>query len=88
MLVTSIRERIETSQAASTEFEMRLAEAGYADEEEYTRGWYHVACVRYFQVRDDFPRLVPNRVPQGIGEVTYTIDLHSCAAFEVDVITE
>lgn len=88
MLVTSIRERIEASQAASTEFELRLAEAGYADGQEDTRGWYHVAGIRYFLVRDDFPRLVPNRVPQGIGEVTYTIDLHSCAAFEVEVITE
>ena len=38
-LVTRIRQDIEASQAASTEFELRLAETGYADGEEYARAW-------------------------------------------------
>jgi hypothetical protein len=83
-LVTRIRQDIEASQAASTEFELRLAETGYADGEEYARSWYHVSGVRYFHVRDDFPRLVPSGVPAGIREVTYTVDLGSCVAFEHD----
>lgn len=88
ILVTDIRQRIETSHTASIEFELRLAEAGYADGEEYTRSWYHIAGIRYFEVRDDFPRLVPNGVPAGIREVTYTIDLGSCRTFEIDFPTE
>lgn len=83
-LVTSIRERIETSQFASTEFELRLAEAGYADGEEYARTWYHISGVRYFHVHDDFPRLVPSLVRNGVREATYAIDLRACASFEVD----
>lgn len=86
-LVTRIRQNIEASQAASTEFELRLAETGYADGEEYARAWYHVSGIRYFHVRDDFPRLIPAGVPAGIREVTYTVDLRSCAAFESDFST-
>ncbi len=58
-LVTQSPSNIETSQSASTEFELRLAEAGYADGEEYARAWYHISGIRYFHVRDDFPRLIP-----------------------------
>jgi hypothetical protein len=83
MLVAEIRQSIESSQTASTEFELRLAETGYADDEEYARAWYHISGVRYFRIRDDFPRLVPAGVPLGIGEVTYVIDLRSCSPFEV-----
>jgi len=83
-LVTRIRQAIEASQTASTEFELRLAETGYADAEEYARSWYHISGVRYFHVCDDFPRLVPTGVPAGIREVTYAVDLRSCAGFERD----
>jgi hypothetical protein len=64
-----------------------LAETGYADGEEYARAWYHVSGIRYLHVRDDFPRLIPAGVPAGIREVTYTVDLRSCAAFESDFST-
>ena len=82
LLVADIRQRIEGSLTASIEFELRLAEAGYADGEEYTRSWYHISGIRYFQVRDGFPRLVPSGTPAGIREATYTIDLGACKAFE------
>lgn len=88
ILVTDIRHRIEASHAASIEFELRLAEAGYTDGEEYARSWYHIAGIRYFEVRDDFPRLVTNGVAAGIREVTYIVDLGLCRAFAVDFPTE
>jgi hypothetical protein len=83
-LVTRVRELIEPSQSASTEFELRLAEAGYADGEEYARAWYHIFGIRYFHVRDDFPRLIPSVVPSGVREATYVLDLRACASFEVN----
>lgn len=86
-LVTRIRQDIEASQAASTEFELRLAETGYADGEEYARAWYHVSGVQYFHVRDGFPRLVSASVPEGIREVRYTVDLRLCVAFAVEFST-
>lgn len=86
-LLTRIRQDIEMSQDAGTEFELRLAETGYADDEEYTRSWYHISGLRYFHVRHDFPRLIPAGVPDGVRDVTYTIDLRSCAPFAVEFPT-
>ena len=85
MLVTGIRESFESSQSALTEFDLRLAEAGYVDGEDYTRSWFHISGVRYFAVRDDFPRLIPTLVPTGIRDVNYVIDLRACAAFEEEL---
>jgi Putative PD-(D/E)XK family member, (DUF4420) len=82
-IVAAIRQTIEHNQTARTEFELRLAEAGYADNEEYTRAWYHPSGVRYFHVRRDFPRLTSTTVPAGVHDVTYVIDLHACAPFAV-----
>ena len=83
-LVKGIRQGIETSQGATTEFELRLADAGYTDGEEYARGWYYISGVRYFHVLGDFPRLIRTSVPEGVREVTYVIDLRTCARFEVE----
>jgi len=80
-LLTRIHKEIETSQSTGTEFDLRLAETGYADDEEYTRSWYQVSGLRYFHVRHDFPRLIPAGVPDGVRDVSYTIDLRSCAQF-------
>ena len=86
-LVTRIRQGVEASQGASTEFELRLAETGYAEGEEYARSWYHISGIRYFHVRDDFPRLIPATVPGGVHDVTYTVDLLSCTPFAIDFPT-
>lgn len=81
-LVASVRIVVETSPLAGTEFALRLAEAGYADCEEYERGWYSVEHVRYFHVRDDFPRLRREGTPTGVTGVSYSLDLGACNAYE------
>ena len=81
-LVASLRTVVEGSPLASMEFALRLAEAGYADCEEYERSWYSVEHVRYFEVRNDFPRLRREGTPPGISEVTYSLDLGTCKAYE------
>lgn len=81
-LVASLRTAIEVSPVASVEFELRLAEAGYADHEEYERAWYRVTQARYFLVRDDFPRLSRAGVPAGVLDAKYVIDLGACGAYE------
>ena len=76
---------METSARASTEFALRLAEAGYTDAEEYERTWFHVTNVRYYRVQDDFPRLTRTVVPPGVGDATYTVALNACTPFEQDI---
>ena len=84
-LVQSLRMAFESTASASTEFALRLAEAGYTDAEEYGRTWYHVTNVRSYRVRDDFPRLTRAVVPSGVGDGTYTIALDACAPFEEQI---
>jgi hypothetical protein len=81
-LVRWLRDAVEASPVAGVEFELRLAEAGYADHEEYERIWYRVTQARYFQVRDDFPRLIREGAPAGMLEATYIIDLGACGVYE------
>jgi hypothetical protein len=81
-IVDSLRATLEASPVASNEFELRLAEAGYAECEEYERAWYRVTDVRYFRVLDDFPRLNPSTAPAGVKEATYVIDLGLCGMHE------
>lgn len=81
-LVRWLRTAVETNAIASVEFELRLAEAGYADHEEYEAAWYRVTQARYFQVRDDFPRLIRAGTPAGVLDASYTIDLGACGAYE------
>jgi hypothetical protein len=82
MLVTRIRRGVEASRTAAMEFDLRLAEAGYVDGEDYTHAWYHLSGVRYFHVTDNFPRLIATGVPSGILNVNYSIDLNSCTPSE------
>jgi hypothetical protein len=80
--VASIRNAIEANPTSSTEFALRLAEAGYTDCEEYEHAWYNVTQTRCFHVRDDFPRLIRGRSPVGVEDATYVIDLSACESFE------
>jgi len=65
-------------------FEEKLLEYGYLDVHvpRYDRR-YILQRVRAFQVRGGFPR-VPAILPDGVGDLKYTLALSACAPFEVD----
>jgi hypothetical protein len=63
------------------EFESRLAAAGYVDLPEYDRIAFRVEAIRFFEVRDDFPRLRRGDLPYGVAEAAYEISLGACGAF-------
>jgi Putative PD-(D/E)XK family member, (DUF4420) len=67
-------------------FENSLLEYGWLDthRSQYAHDRYRLARRRCFTVRDDFPRLVPSKLPLGISAVSYLLDLSSCGSFQVD----
>ena len=75
-----------TAPQAALEFSDRLVEYGYLDQHSsrYLDVGYGVRAIRYFEVRDDFPRLVEAGVPVGVGDVRYSLALSALSAFEVD----
>jgi len=81
-LVRRIRCAVELDASASTEFELRLAEAGYVACDEYERAWFSVTGCRYYAVREGFPRILRDGLAEGISAVRYDIDLRACSDFE------
>jgi hypothetical protein len=65
-------------------FEEKLLEYGYLDihSPRYDRR-YTLQRMRAFQVSNGFPR-VPAILPDGVGDLNYTLALSACAPFEVD----
>ena len=62
-------------------WEQRLFGTGFDPEDvEIERKW-HLGAIRMFEVRDDFPRLVPP-LPTGVEAVEYGVRLDDCVAFQ------
>lgn len=62
-----------------------LVEYGYLDQHAslYSHTGYGVRATRVFAVRDGFPVLLEDDMPNGIGNVTYSIDLPAIAEYEL-----
>lgn len=64
-----------------TTFDGRLFECGYFDIPEYDRPFFSILQTRTYEVLENFPRLVPDNIPQGISEVSYFIRFDSIEKF-------
>jgi len=90
-LVDATRATLASQDAeAALDFMERMAMAGYQEMQAdlYASTGYAVRRVRTFGVRDDFPRLTVDDMPNGVGGVRYQIDVAALAPFEVDAKTE
>jgi len=85
LLINEIRETIQNDQASSGDiFEVLLLNAGYMDLEEYGNFFFIVSKTAFYEVRDDFPRLNPEDIPEGIANITMDIILDRCVQFIID----
>lgn len=75
---------------AELEFLERLAQTGYVAEhaEKYGTVGYAVRRSRVFEVVEGFPRLTVRDIPEGIGDVTYAIDVSAISAYETKAADE
>ena len=67
--------------SAVTEFELRLAEMGYSDRPEHDAVLFTLLESRFYQLDDSFPSLPSSKMPRGISDVSYDVDLLSCGPF-------
>jgi len=83
-IVDSVRDALADTRARGL-FEERLVAYGYLDVHapRYERR-YTLQRMRAFQVRNGFPR-IPATLPEGVGDLNYTIVLSACSSFEVDL---
>jgi hypothetical protein len=82
--VATVREQLTPDPAGLQHFEEQLQKAGYIDRDEYGRPELRVTRVRWFAVRDQFPRLVRSQLPAAIGDTRYQLTLASLSIFEIN----
>lgn len=85
ILISEIREIIQNKQPSSQDiFETLLLRAGYMDIEDYSSFFFIVSKTIFYEVRDDFPKLRPEAIPEGIMNITMDIILDKCMQFIID----
>ena len=83
LLIETCRRQVQVDPDAEGLFETALITAGYisAHEDEYDKIHWRVVEELLFDVRDEFPRIVPasfrNGLPQGVEEMQYSVNLGS-----------
>lgn len=84
-IVNSIRESIRPNESANCLFEDKLFEAGYltGHESAYSGVGYAKRDVNAFRVAEGFPRITEGDVPNGVGDISYSILVAECKHFEI-----
>jgi hypothetical protein len=85
--VTSVDAALKGGAEAERVFSNRLLAAGYhqGHADRYSRR-FSLEKIRIIEVTDNFPRIVPGTVPDGIRKVMYEIDLDRTPDFEFGLI--
>jgi len=76
---------IQNDSVASYHFQLKLLKYGYLNghSDRYTTG-FSVINENFFEVREGFPRLLPVQVPNGVGDLRYTVMIDSCMPFKLN----
>lgn len=85
-IVTAIRELLSEEVALASVFNDKLLDAGYLDvlARSYTRA-YVPMTVKAYRVSDEFPRILGSNLPEGVGDITYSVMLSACESFRIPV---
>ena len=66
-------------------FEEKLMESGYLNvhRSRYVDMKYIIREANYYDIKNNFPRIIEANIMYGIGEVHYSIDLASCETYKI-----
>lgn len=85
IIINELRKYIQNKQPSSIDlFEDLLLQAGYMDIPEYDGFYFVVSGFRFYDVNDDFPKLEPSDIPEGIINITMDIMLEKCSQFIIN----
>lgn len=83
-LVTSLDEDLAASDFSAADlFATALLETGYRQHEEYEKPFWLLNSRTYYEVREGFPRVIPDMLSVGINRVRYRISVGACKDFEI-----
>lgn len=85
--VSKLALRFEEYDQAFGQWEDRITATGYAPQDDYADRRWIVGTAKTYTVVEGFPRVVAP-LPEGVGNLVYTIALESCTPFLTNVQTE
>lgn len=83
-MVEAVREALGGNGAALSELDIRLTLSKYTPDPAYDRLHFVPVSRRLFSVADDFPRIEPSEVRNGIVKASYTVAVDACLNFEME----
>ncbi|MEG3755240.1 PD-(D/E)XK motif protein [Psychromonas arctica] len=86
LLIEKIQSELEkTGETSQLEkFKDILLDIGYVYNDCYLTYSYIIASKSFYQVTEEFPRLLLHNIPSGVDKVTYDLALNSCQPFLID----
>jgi hypothetical protein len=84
-MVSSVRSLVANNAVARDELENLLFEVGYLDihATRYENISYTIREYNYFEIKEDFPRIIESDLRNGVGDVRYTISVSECKRFSI-----
>ena len=84
-LVHDMRAKLVESSATAELWDSALEAVGFDETDRYYEAWRFAPMEwQAYSVRDGFPRLVPAMLPDGVGQVSYSLRLETIAEFQED----
>jgi hypothetical protein len=85
-LISSLRSAFSKVPQVSSRFAEKLIEAGYSEAhaDRYRTG-YAPRLARSFHVRTGFPRITESDLPQGVGDIGYSVMVSACEPFKTQI---
>ena len=81
-LVSRLRGALAGNEEWLSVFEERLSLAGYSERDEYEARIFVLRGIRYYTVKDNFPRLKRSDLASAIVDIRYVLDVSRCHEFE------
>lgn len=83
-LIREIHTQIQDDPIATFQFQIKLAKYGYNEAlaEKYTVG-FSLFDMKFFEIAEGFPRLLQRNLPDGVGDLKYSVVVAACTPFEI-----
>ncbi len=84
-MVDNVTERLKDEFSLLTRFRSLLAEAGYFHHQRdlYEEPQYVVRQENSFEIKEEFPRIQPDEIRNGVGDLRYTINVADCLRWKI-----
>ena len=71
--------------AARYAFDLKLLKSGFLQEHklEYNTR-FSISSIDFFEIKDDFPKIIKNNLPTGLGDIKYSVMVSACERFKID----